>query len=198
MQGASRCRLGPRAGLGSAAEQEGRRRRGVARRGPMQRGIATAVTRSDVGRVRREQPSRRGRRGLPPRSEPALRGRLPNVGVRAALEQDPPRPRARQPPPRCGAGSRLHGGAGPGRTCSACSAAEGRGARRRSLAARPAAPRAPAAPGPAQPSPGRARSAGPSSRCRPTAVADSTRPRWAASAAADVIDGRRAGPAGAG
>ena len=50
-----RAVLGPRAGLGAAVEQEGGRRHRVARRGPMQRGIAPgiapAVLRPDIGPV---------------------------------------------------------------------------------------------------------------------------------------------------
>ena len=85
------------------------------------------------------------------------------------LRAAPPRPRTRRRLRRCGAGSRRSGGAGgtgPGRTRSVRSATPGRAALGRSAAARPTAPRPPAGPGSSPASPGRRRSAGPSTGCR--------------------------------
>ena len=168
-------------GLGAAAEQEGRRL--AARRGPMQRGIASDVPRPHVGAVVQQHSHHRDR--VPPRRRvqwrDALRGRRADVGP-AGRERNPqpsrcgPRPRrakessmshrqrpgprrSRAAPPRPRTRRRLP-------RCGAWVAPFRRSRRNRSWPHSLSAPRPPAAPRPSPASPGRPRSAGPSIRCR--------------------------------
>ena len=74
--------VGPRGRVGPPVEQKGRRRRRVARRGPMQRRVASDVLRPHVGPVLQQHPHHRDR--VPPgrrvQRRDALRGRRADVG----------------------------------------------------------------------------------------------------------------------